>query len=851
MKLTMRWMRSGKGESDMLQEGCKGGILVFIALSLCPLPAYCDQAISADSFVDTAGVNIHLSWIGTPYYDDYPSVLSALKGLGVRHTRDGLSDLGLDPTAFYYQRHDDLARAGISTIYDTPINESATMLLAYPGLVKDFEGYEGPNEYDRSGDPNWAADLTAYQKFLYETVKTNPTTAKYPVLAPALVDQASWPQVSGLVSSMDFGNLHNYFAGFNPGTTGSYSIATAIQNLHAGWPKVPIITTETGYIYQTFLHIVGAVGGSYLPRVLLEQYLNGIRRTYIYELVDKDATEYGLIQADMTPRAAYTAMASLLHLLSDPGPTFASTSLNFSISGDTSNVHHLLMQKRNGSFYLALWIESQDYDQLNQADINVPNQEISLLVPGTDFTPIVHEFDSSGNISSSVLASGASFPLSVSPNVVIVQIMPGASFSMLSTVATPSAGGWITVSPVSVGGTYQSTQTVTVEASTHTGYTFAGSPLRPEQMSSVVVDRRNARFEKESVKHRTLSNGIAFVWTACIALAASAGCAHSMLAGIFVNRDNRVEVDMLRLVESPRGHLSGSLVVSSLDANGSRKEVAVHDVTGTMSGANVSLQLEGGLAGLAEFLGASTNLVGNLKGRTLTLSAGNQTEVFREVAQKEYGDALANLDKVGQQASMVRHAAGALQEAKSGGEQLNADLKSYIGWGQQRIDHVRMVRQWYADRIEAYTKCLRTISPLAASGVPSWRWQDCVLTIQNDGYHRDQEAQSIRDFQRQNHDAIAGIDARINATQRHFSNVLDAVRSACPYAKDVEACEKELQKDSLPPDGFLDSQLIASYKSIVPQVSAAIIVDTQTVASGQSSLSSIAQQVDKVYRSAR
>jgi len=201
---------------------------------------------------------------------------------------------------------------------------------------------------------------------------------------------------------------------------------------------------------------------------------------------------------------------------------------------------------------------------------------------------------------------------------------------------------------------------------------------------------------------------------------------------------------------------------------------------------------------------------------------------------------------------MVEQANSALREVESNDRQLNADLEKYIAWGQQRVNHVSDVRQWYADRITRYTKCLQAIRPLAAQGIPSWRWQDCVLTVENDEYYRDQETQSIRDLQGQNHDTITGLDARINAAQQQFPKVLDEVKSACPYAKDVRACEKELQKlNSLPPDGFLDSHLVTSYRSIVPQVNAAIAADMQVATTGQSSLSSITQEVEKVYRSAR
>lgn len=351
---------------------------------------------------------------------------------------------------------------------------------------------------------------------------------------------------------------------------------------------------------------------------------------------------------------------------------------------------------------------------------------------------------------------------------------------------------------------------------------------------------------------RTLCRCVAVTFTVGLTLAVSAGCARSMLTAIFVNHDNPGEVDMLHLVESPPGHLTGSLVVSALNANGSRKNDAAYDVTGTITGYNVSLQFQGGLVGLAEFFGASTNLVGSLGGRTLTLSAGNQREVFRETSEKQYGEALASLDETGHHVAIVKQANSAVQEVESNDRLLNADVEKYIAWGQQRVNHVSNVHQWYADRITRYTKCLQTIRPLAAQRIPSWRWQDCVLTVQNDEYDRDQEAQSIRGLQGQNHDTIAGLDARINAAQHQFPRMLDEVKSACPYAKDVDACEKELQKlNSLPSDGFLDSHLISSYRSIVPQVNLTISADMQAAVSGQSSLSSIAQQVEKVYRSAK
>lgn len=354
------------------------------------------------------------------------------------------------------------------------------------------------------------------------------------------------------------------------------------------------------------------------------------------------------------------------------------------------------------------------------------------------------------------------------------------------------------------------------------------------------------------MKLRIRSHAVSLTVTICLAVVGNSGCSQSTLTGLFVNHNNPMEVDMLRLVESPAGHLSGSLVVSSLNTDGSRKKDAAYDVTGTITRPNVSLQLQGGLVGLAQFFGASTNLVGSLRGGTLTLSAGNQTEVFYENSQKQYDAVLAGLDDAGHHIALVRQAFGAVQEIEANDQQLNADLTKYVAWGQERVNHVSGVRNWYADRETRYTKCLQTIRPLAAQGIPSWRWQDCALAVETDKYYRDQETQSIRDLQGKNQDTIAGLDTRINAAQHRFPKVLDELKSACPYAKDVGACEKELQKlTALPPDGFLDSHLIGSYRSMIPQVGATISADMQTATTGQSNLANIADEVEKVYRSAR
>ena len=94
---------------------------------------------------------------------------------------------------------------------------------------------------------------------------------------------------------------------------------------------------------------------------------------------------------------------------------------------------------------------------------------------------------------------------------------------------------------------------------------FNGLMAGPIMLSLSVQLRacKNAFAMRYEMTLRMRSRAAGLAVTICLAVVGNSGRAQSMLSGQFVNHDNPVEVDMLRLVESPPGHLSGSLVVSS------------------------------------------------------------------------------------------------------------------------------------------------------------------------------------------------------------------------------------------------------------------------------------------------
>jgi hypothetical protein len=362
--------------------------LLFAATAACqPAKGACETPVSADSIADSVGVNIHLHNANT-IYGNFDLIQGLLTNLSVRHTRDGLIDTTWHE---YYRRHVALSRLGIKCLFITSPNQSNELITSWPGRVPGaFEGYEAPNEYHLSGDPHWATTLNAFVPRLYSAVKGDATASRFPVIGPSLTQPASYLQVAGLERYFDLSNLHNYFGGHNPGTPGwgdgGYgSIAYNINESQTAWPAKAIWTTETGYITDRDnpQGIPELVEGKYAPRMILEQALHGIGRTYIYELIDEgtaggDSGYFGLARMDGSPKPAFTAVKSMIATLADPGPRVPPQNLQFTLAGASSNVHHLLMMKHDGAYYLAFWLEEQDYDVNKHVEIPVNPENLTF-----------------------------------------------------------------------------------------------------------------------------------------------------------------------------------------------------------------------------------------------------------------------------------------------------------------------------------------------------------------------------------------------------------------------------------------------------------------------------------------
>jgi hypothetical protein len=303
-----------------------------------------------------------------------------------------------------------------------------------------MEAVEAPNECDIAGDcGSTAAQSMANMLAFLPTVDVSGTTTNVPVFGPSFATYTSYAQVGNLASEMTDNNLHVYFGGRNPGSPGwggldaeghSYgSIPFWLDMANQDAPNIPVNITETGYMMFTQPQqytIPPSTGASYIPRTLLLAYKQGVKRTYMYELLDEVSSPgYGLIDGNMNPKPAFLAVQNLIANLWDKGSSFTPGTLSYSLTGGGSTLEQVLFQKRDGSFWLVLWLEQSSYDEVNLVQTPVTPENVTLQVGGNYVVTNIGTIENTGNMSwISTNPAAATETISVSDAVTIVKILP-------------------------------------------------------------------------------------------------------------------------------------------------------------------------------------------------------------------------------------------------------------------------------------------------------------------------------------------------------------------------------------------------------------------------------------------
>ena len=127
----------------------------------------------------------------------------------------------------------------------------------------------------------------------------------------------------------------------------------------------------------------------YLARGILEAQLRPqIEKAFIYQLLDQlddpgklnNKAHFGLLDYHLNRKPSFYAVKNMMNLLCDTPLAVTARSLDYTLSGNLRDIKSLLLQKNNGAFYLALWLEKQSFRALSGPIRNAP-QAVAVTFP--------------------------------------------------------------------------------------------------------------------------------------------------------------------------------------------------------------------------------------------------------------------------------------------------------------------------------------------------------------------------------------------------------------------------------------------------------------------------------------
>jgi hypothetical protein len=318
-------------------------------------------AVTAASFINSLGVNTHIDF-NNYGYQNLATVESALEYLGIKNVRDSAQSSS-DLTAWLQVaqatgvKFDDYMPEGSPASMQSALN--LVSQLAAEGVLNMIEG---GNEEDDAYAASLGNTLTITAQF-QQQVWALGQALHLPVINMSF--GAGWTatndwhgdydKVGDLSAYTNYANAHTYP---NPGQSPDSAIQQINSDALLAAASRPVITTEIGWDNATFSQSSVA---QYVVQAALDGIKDGDVKLYYYALFDDGSGQFGLMNQDGTPKPAGVALHDLTTLLADTGATansFTPGSLSFTLGGNQATDNTLLIQKSDGSDWLALWDET-------------------------------------------------------------------------------------------------------------------------------------------------------------------------------------------------------------------------------------------------------------------------------------------------------------------------------------------------------------------------------------------------------------------------------------------------------------------------------------------------------------
>lgn len=366
---------------------------------------------SSAALFESLGINTHMNYTDLNY-GNLPLVIEQLRALGIKHLRDGVHGWpNLDAFSYYNDIYSKVAiELGCkwNCVID-PVEKfgelTPNVLYGfYAGYAGQIESLEGINEPDVGSPVGWPDRAKEWQQKLYADANQLPQVpASLPVWGFSLAYATQNAAAVGDISSMcEAANLHPYPAGQAPEPV----LQDQLQygKIMAG--SKPIMVTETGYFTGTPNNpnangqpsISEEAAGKYTLRLYLDNFMNEVPRTWLYELQDEGTdANWGLVRWDGTTKPAFRAVSNLVTLLNR---THAyPLRLGVQMSGAEA-VTTLLLQNTPSEWLLFLWQPVSVYDvakhgregrKQSGGDIQNGNAEVILSFSSSHSTVEVYE----------------------------------------------------------------------------------------------------------------------------------------------------------------------------------------------------------------------------------------------------------------------------------------------------------------------------------------------------------------------------------------------------------------------------------------------------------------------------
>jgi hypothetical protein len=392
------------------------------------------------TFLQSLGINIHLSYTGTPYYGQPQSVISALQYLGINTVRDQPPAYTSDPTTA--AADDALAAAGVQfdalLVSSGPVDVTDTLTTTaafeqtYPGSIA---AVEGPNEVNASPvtyegiTDTYAASVQVTQD-LWAGVQNDSSLQAIPVYALTLSDgitgvRAAEAQLGDLAPYVTYGNAHVYACCSN--NVWDEDMPHWLPIFDQDTPGMPMVITETGYATVPS-NVDELSAAKYNLNTCFEDALNGLVGTYLYELVDENASAtdtnpgdyYGEFHNDWSPKVGATAIHNLTTILQSAGSGTASSTLTYTVTGLPATGRTFLLGSST-ALDLAIWIDATVYDPTSATDIAAAAYSVTVNL-GATYTNIAVYDPMIGTTPIATYSNVSTLNISVTDHPLIVQV---------------------------------------------------------------------------------------------------------------------------------------------------------------------------------------------------------------------------------------------------------------------------------------------------------------------------------------------------------------------------------------------------------------------------------------------